>query len=156
MSKTPQTLGKEPTRAILGKRATIEFLHSGFRCQGTNFSISGRGSRESLDITTFGSPEPAGDNEYGGAEKIPDAVAEAGSLSLTLIRHPDSVPPFNGDPEPIVITLPPVKGQKRGQRYTGVGFLMEDGEEIPVKGVVTQTAEIQKSGVWKIEPAVAA
>jgi hypothetical protein len=145
-------MSERKARSVKGYGTKIEFKHSGWEVFGKVYNVNGRGAREALDVTHFESPAP-GENQWGGSEYVPSAPADAGTIDLELVLDPDSVPPWNGDPEPIVITLPTAKGYSNGTIWSGDGFLTDEGAAIEVKGFITQSATVQLTGVWSAKKA---
>ena len=132
---------------IHGFGTTMTFMTSGWKCQCTGLTLSNRGARDAIEVTHFGSPQPSSSNEWGAEEHEPGAPDKPGTLSGTLLLDPNNPPPWRGDNEDIQIELPSKRGYSRGMILNLHGHLTDEGMEIPLKSVVTQTFTIQLSGV---------
>jgi hypothetical protein len=140
-------------KGTIGYGATIEFVESKFlskvRFPGTEMNLSGAGAREVVDMTTFDSPSPKA-GEWGGAESIPSAPAEPGTLELNLVYEQDMKPPLNGGAEPIVVTLPTPKGFESGEVWNVTGYITNHDVAVPLKDKITRSVTVQLTGVQSI------
>jgi hypothetical protein len=132
---------------IKGFGTTMTFKTSGWLCQCTGLTLSNRGARDAIETTHFESPQPQSANEWGAEEWEPGSPDKPGTLSGTLLLDPNNPPPWRGDNEDILVELPKKRGYARGMILNLHGHLTDEGVEIPLKGVVTQTFTIQLSGV---------
>jgi hypothetical protein len=132
---------------IKGFGTTLTFQTSAWKCQATGVTLSNRGARDAIETTHFASPQPGSANEWGAEEWEPGAPDKPGTLSGNMLLDPNAVPPWRGDNEDITVEFPAKKGYSRGMILNLHGHLTDEGIEIPLKGVVTQTFTIQLSGV---------
>lgn len=128
-----------------GAGLTVSFATTGFTARVVGSRLTGP-TVEALDITHMESPMPSGELQEGGMEFMPDAFQNPGQLELDIQYDPDERLPV-GVEDTITIQFRLIAGDAVRSSQSFKGFITGKPAEIPVKGIMTATVTIQRSGI---------
>jgi len=131
-----------------GHGTTIVFGTSSFSSEVVSIDWSGI-TRDAIDATHLASTAPSA-TQFGGMEKIPPDLADAGELSVEIHTDPDKIPPVNLVAETITITFPLVTGDSSATTWAGTGFVTGYSANITSGEKMTTTMTIAISGVVSV------